>query len=261
MKDIEVLAKKHYDKHRNNYETKRNRAFYGYFCDEMVKEIYGNGFKNILEIGCGTGISTEKIASKFKGSRIHAFDISKKMLEIAQKKPALKNVVFYRNIEDLPGDNFFDLVISNFSYHWWSNSFCCRIKKLLNGNSEFAVCAPLQNSDMANGNFAIAKALKKLKLSKVRTGKLAGITKTGLEKDFYGYEFTTSKKTLLETFDSTDELIETLKVRGSLLAIATAFGVPELELESHLLQNLDTNGSGLKMHWDAMVALKINGAK
>lgn len=261
MINIEILAKKHYDKHRYQYENERNREFYGYFCGEMLKKIHNNDFKNVLEIGCGTGISTEKIVSDFQGSKIHAFDISKKMLEIAQKKPALKNVIFHQNIEKLPNISF-DLVISNFSYHWWSSSFCFQIKKLLNSKTELAICAPMQSNYLANGNLAIAKVLKELKLSKAKPlDKLTGVTLSELRNDFHDLEFMTSKKSFLETFKNKNELIMTLKIRGSLLAIASAFGIPEIELERQLLQNLDNNGNGFKMHWEAMIALKTEGVE
>lgn len=262
MSNTELLAKIHYDKYCNCYETECNRDFYGYFCGEMLQKLQSSSFKNILEIGCGTGISTEKIASQFKGSQIHAFDISKKMLEFAQKKPLLKNVSFYQKIEELPLDISFDLIISNFSYHWWSRSFCQRIKSLAGNQSQFAICAPSRKGRFASGNLAIAKTLQNLNPSRAaKTGKLAGVTSDELKGDFPGYKFKISKITLAEVFNKKREFIETLKVRGSFVAIANTFGVPKLELENCLLQYLDNNGSEIKMHWEAIVALKSVSGK
>jgi len=76
--------------------------------------------KSILEIGCGTGILTKKLAKRFPFARICATDISDGMIRHAREhfKPP-------KNISWLTGDfresrnlGTFDLVISSSALHW-----------------------------------------------------------------------------------------------------------------------------------------------
>ncbi len=53
---------------------------------ELISQIRENGFKSILEIGCGTGNYTAILRQKFKIAKIKAVDISGKMIEIARNK-------------------------------------------------------------------------------------------------------------------------------------------------------------------------------
>ena len=70
-------------------------------------------FKNILEIGCGTGFFTEILAKSFPQAKIRSTDISQEMLNFTQAK-----LSHYKNItyEQADGENYssgekFDLII------------------------------------------------------------------------------------------------------------------------------------------------------
>ncbi len=79
----------------------------------------GREYRRILDLACGTGISTLKIAEKFPQAEIVGIDITKSYLDVAAKKFNNRHV---RNIElvhmpaedmkELPGQ--FDLVIGSF---------------------------------------------------------------------------------------------------------------------------------------------------
>jgi demethylmenaquinone methyltransferase / 2-methoxy-6-polyprenyl-1,4-benzoquinol methylase len=79
----------------------------------------GRQYRRILDLACGTGISTLKIAEKFPQAEIVGIDITKSYLDVAAKKFNNRHV---RNIElvhmpaedmkELPGQ--FDLVIGSF---------------------------------------------------------------------------------------------------------------------------------------------------
>jgi len=71
-------------------------------------------FHSILEIGCGTGKNTGFLAQV--GSRVHALDFSKGMIEKAMEKVQAPNVKF--SVADLtqtwPGDDpSYDLIVCN----------------------------------------------------------------------------------------------------------------------------------------------------
>ncbi|MBV6340320.1 class I SAM-dependent methyltransferase [Candidatus Magnetobacterium casense] len=72
--------------------------------------------KDVLEIGCGTGVFTEKIART--GANITAVDISDDLLEVAERK-CVKNCCFQKaNVHDLPyGGLSFDTVIGSSVLH------------------------------------------------------------------------------------------------------------------------------------------------
>ena len=73
----------------------------------------------ILEIGCGTGLLTELVASRFPGVPITAVDAAPGMIEHARKKRGLGPVVQWRVADalalDLPP---FPLAVSSSSLHW-----------------------------------------------------------------------------------------------------------------------------------------------
>ncbi|MFQ5681106.1 MAG: class I SAM-dependent methyltransferase [Candidatus Omnitrophota bacterium] len=78
----------------------------------------------ILDIGCGTGTLTIKIARSLSGlhpqSMVIGLDAAAKMIEVARKKSrGLKNIRFdVRAAERLPyGDGSFDAIISTFFFH------------------------------------------------------------------------------------------------------------------------------------------------
>ena len=82
-------------------------------------------FKNILEIGCGTGFFTEILAKSFPQAKIRSTDISQEMLNFTQAK-----LSHYKNItyEQADGENYssgekFDLIISNAVFQWFNDYY------------------------------------------------------------------------------------------------------------------------------------------
>ncbi|MFA5886655.1 MAG: class I SAM-dependent methyltransferase [Patescibacteria group bacterium] len=72
----------------------------------------------ILDLGCGTGISTRQMAKK--NSRIFGCDIDEKMFANASKD---KNITYIKgSAEKLPfPDKTFDLITMFAAFHWFSN--------------------------------------------------------------------------------------------------------------------------------------------
>ncbi|MEM4161397.1 MAG: class I SAM-dependent methyltransferase [Thermoplasmata archaeon] len=72
--------------------------------------------KNVLELGCGTGVITQEIAERTE-AKVTAIDINKEFLEIAKKRVKARNVEFQEmdaHALELP-DEFFDgIYFANF---------------------------------------------------------------------------------------------------------------------------------------------------
>ena len=91
-------------------------------CAEELGALSGGDFRNILEIGSGTGVYTRVLAEKYTSSGITAVDISKEMVKFAEKKFASdKNVKFLvADAEDSDfGRDKFDLITSNAAFQWF----------------------------------------------------------------------------------------------------------------------------------------------
>lgn len=91
---------------------------------ELEKLMISHGeFKNILEIGCGTGFFTKIVAKNYPNAKIVVTDISPDMLASAKE-----NLNSYHNIsyQVMDGENIdfqqkFDLIISNAVFQWFTN--------------------------------------------------------------------------------------------------------------------------------------------
>ena len=74
---------------------------------------------SVLDYGCGTGIMTSLMHSRYPDARLYACDVSEAMLEVARKKD-LNKVAFFKVSPDAP--NFlgtpYSLIVSNAVLHW-----------------------------------------------------------------------------------------------------------------------------------------------
>ena len=82
----------------------------------FVLDLKGN--ESILDLGCGDGITTEKLAELVPNGKVLGIDASNGMIESAKKleKGNLKFCIL--NINDIDYRNKFDLIISNATLHW-----------------------------------------------------------------------------------------------------------------------------------------------
>lgn len=86
--------------------------------------------QHILDLGCGTGIVTEKLAQQFPCADIHAIDIASSLLNIAKQR-----LIPYRaychegDFHYFDSTLKFDLIFSNMALHW-SNDIITVIKNV-----------------------------------------------------------------------------------------------------------------------------------
>ena len=77
---------------------------------------------SILDVGCGDGRTTVRLASLHEDTTIHAIDISESMIQTARSEAAAagqERIGFEAvGLLDFPGSHRFDLVFSNSTMHW-----------------------------------------------------------------------------------------------------------------------------------------------
>ena len=76
----------------------------------------------LIDLGCGTGIITEKLKSLFQDQELHAIDIADQLLLIAKKRLAneknKKIKIYEADFDHLPHACLFDIAFSNMALHW-----------------------------------------------------------------------------------------------------------------------------------------------
>lgn len=104
-----------------------------------------SGF-NLLEVGCGTGEYTWRVAKKLRVNKIVGLDISKNVLNIAQKKSSkYKNVSFVRQsiYKTNFNNNSFDVVYCFYTLHHVDNrKFFKEISRILKPGGLLFICEP-----------------------------------------------------------------------------------------------------------------------
>ncbi|ADO82018.1 malonyl-ACP O-methyltransferase BioC [Ilyobacter polytropus] len=116
------------DKKRVNQNFSRGAKTYDNYAQVQKHmadklEIFVHGSKkqyNILEVGCGTGIFSQKILKRFPNSKIDLLDISPAMVETAKEKlgdsPNLNFIV--EDVENYNPEKKYDLIFSNATFQW-----------------------------------------------------------------------------------------------------------------------------------------------
>lgn len=88
---------------------------------DLVNRIAGDSFKRIIDIGCGSGMSTLPLRNRFKEAEILGADSSPSML--AQARETLKGVTWLERDCSKPLKDLgeFDLVFSNAALQWFED--------------------------------------------------------------------------------------------------------------------------------------------
>jgi len=146
------------------YENKMNFWFYHYIADALCKLIKDFSFKSILELGAGTGISTQVLKRYFPKAKILATDPCIEMLRLAKNKN-LNNVDYLvLKAEDaISLKEKYELIFGNFCYHWFKNGTAIRLKKCLKKDGVLAFSIPINCADGLLGNKLLLNVYRNLK--------------------------------------------------------------------------------------------------
>lgn len=85
----------------------------------LAQQIQLPSQSQVLDVGCGTGLLTCRIAQQHANAQVTGIDASRPMINVARKKRAAHNCHFQQALgEDLPfADQSFDLVTSALFFH------------------------------------------------------------------------------------------------------------------------------------------------
>jgi SAM-dependent methyltransferase len=114
-----------------------------------------------LDLGCGTGFSTEVLVAEQPGVVWQAVDASAAMLELARAKAGLARVQFHEaRAEALPfADASFDAVVASFAWHWFGERAGQEVRRILRPGGWFLASVPLRRLSRARGNRLLAREL------------------------------------------------------------------------------------------------------
>jgi malonyl-CoA O-methyltransferase len=103
--------------------------------------------KTILEIGCGTGILSEKLLVAYPDAAYIFTDIAEKMLHQHRTTVAHNGMYVVADGEHLPFTQKFDLIISNMTCQWFSTLWQSLEKLLENLNTGGVLCVNLLSNE------------------------------------------------------------------------------------------------------------------
>jgi SAM-dependent methyltransferase len=209
------------------YDCGENRSFYARLLTHLVAGagpfLHGCG----LDLGCGSGFSTEGLLQAFSGLTWHGVDVSLPMLARAASKPDLAAVSLRQAAaEALPyATGSFDVVVSNFSWHWFGPAAGAEVLRVLRPGGSLLVSAPLRHWSRADGNRWLARLLHARRRTFVRMAS-QGLRIEDMASLLPGALHVRRLESVVveERFADARALLDTLASRGSLQAIFGAEG-------------------------------------
>lgn len=120
--------KKHFSKASRTYDD--NASVQLYMGKKLLEYMAEEKFKNVLEIGCGSGIFTSEIIKRYSPDTVNLNDISEAMLNTCRERFSdYKNISYHLgDIEKITLKGSYDLVASNACLQWLSD-----LREALNG--------------------------------------------------------------------------------------------------------------------------------
>jgi trans-aconitate 2-methyltransferase len=86
--------------------------------NKVIDELHLNGNENVLDIGCGDGILTSRLADLVPNGYVLGIDASRSMIKAASKLRRDNLDFRLLSAEDIDMEGEFDLIFSNSALHW-----------------------------------------------------------------------------------------------------------------------------------------------
>jgi len=216
------------------YDREGNQGFYGRGAMHLLEgapSLAGSG----LDLGCGTGISTEVLVALAPGVGWQGADSAQAMLEVAKRKPGLAGVALHHaQAEALPfGDHSFDVVVANFAWHWFAERAGAEVRRVLRPGGWLLASVPLRRFSRAAGNRALARVLLSCRRAYLRL-RSQGLRFEEVTSVLPGPVRVARHELVIERerFADGRELFDVLDSRGALAAIFGDHAPTRVETES-----------------------------
>lgn len=140
---------------------------------DLVNRILDKDFNKILDVGCGTGMSTAPLAENWKTAEITGVDLSEEMLQVARETIPSASFVQRDCSKSLKDMGKFDLIFSNAFLQWIPNQeeFITNSFEMLNDGGIFATQIPLFDAMPANECLLNAEKVMSDKFSGIESEK------------------------------------------------------------------------------------------
>jgi malonyl-CoA O-methyltransferase len=181
---------------------------------KLLDKVKENGFRSILEIGCGTGNYTLLLRNKFKHAGLKAIDISEAMVARAREKLKDSEVEFVIcDAEEIEFQESFDLVTSNGCLQWFTDLRAAiqryRMSLSKGGVISFSIFGPKTYREL---NTALRRSLKEYSVPASRFPEAAEI-KDILRENFQGIDL--EEDIYTEVLPSLKDLMRKIKYTGT----------------------------------------------
>ncbi|CAH0118843.1 MULTISPECIES: methyltransferase domain-containing protein [unclassified Paenibacillus] len=175
------LVRKHFNRHAHEYDRYAlvQRIMAERLLADTAKLASGTTTRRILEIGCGTGLLTERIVRQYPDARLVAIDLCEEMAERTRWKLDAAGIGRHTELIVADAEEWaaayagqpFDLIISNAVFQWFNApaATCAALRSMLNlkGILAFATFAP---GTFAELHEAFAAAERRLGLPHIAHG-------------------------------------------------------------------------------------------
>jgi malonyl-CoA O-methyltransferase len=164
---------KHFSKASKSYDAQA--SFQAYMAQELIKMLNSKEYKNILEIGCGTGYLSSLLLDKFNPDSLLLNDLSENMLTLCKEKFKHNDKVSFllKDAESLSfsDKNLYSLIISNACFQWLKDLE----EALMNYKSALSKNGILAFTTFGKSNFKELKAVSGLGLDYLDKQRLESI--------------------------------------------------------------------------------------